>query len=290
MNLRDKINYEKAANYRKIITEAIPPGSIIPAHTSEGHFYKVGDKLYGSVTGKLQVLKDPSLANWKMNRALDYVWNKLALPNQDSFEIPNLEKTIAEAKNAPQEIFEDAGDIGTQIHDDRQKYFQDWIDKGERPELTNIQYPKTQQFPINIDTDPRRISAFRALNKFCDDTGYIPVATELLLWSEKLGVAGTLDDLGIINGKLVLCDLKSSNQFKDTYFLQVAMYYQMLVERTGLKPRECFILKVSKENGTYELEYLKDMRKLVKIAKAVLAVDEGFQFIKQSRKRETIKI
>ena len=130
----------------------------------------------------------------------------------------------------------------------------------------------------------------RALNKFCDDTGYIPVATELLLWSEKLGVAGTLDDLGIIDGKLVLCDLKSSNQFRDTYFLQVAMYYQMLVERTGLRPRECFILKVSKENGTYELEYLKNMRKLVSYAKAVIKIDDGLQFIKNSRKRQTVKI
>ena len=68
------------------------------------------------------------------------------------------------------------------------------------------------------------------------------------------------------------------------------MYYQMLVERTGLKPRDCFILKVSKETGEYKLEYLKNMRKLVRYAKAVVAIDDGLQFIKQSRKKETIKL
>jgi len=264
------IQYQQAENIRKVIAEKLPVGCIIPAHTDSGHFYRVGDKTYGSVTGKLQVLKDPSLANWKMNRAVDYVLQNI---NSDK----DIQVLLAEAKNAPQEIFEDAGDIGSKIHSDRQEYFQKWIDEGIRPSMS-------------IAGDPRAISAFRALNKFCDDTGYIPVVTELLLWSEKLGVAGTLDDLGIIDGKLVLCDLKSSNQLKDTYWLQIAMYYQALVERTGLKPRDCFVLRVSKTDGTYELEYLKDMRKLVKYAKAVVAIDDGLQFIKQSRKRETIKL
>ena len=278
-----KIQYKQAENYRKIIAEKIPAGSIIPAHTEQGHFYRVGEKTYPSVTGALQILKDPSLANWKLNTGMDYIRKQLLsldTPTLLDLDEVVLDIIINNAKNAPQEIFEEAGDIGTQIHDARQDYFQRWINCQTRPEIITV----------GGIQDPRLISGMRALNKFCDDTGYIPVATELLLWSEKLGVAGTLDDLGIIDGKLVLCDLKSSNQFRDTYFLQVAMYYQMLVERTGLRPRECFILKVSKENGTYELEYLKNMRKLVSYAKAVIKIDDGLQFIKNSRKRQTVKI
>ena len=223
-----KIQYKQAENYRKIIAEKIPAGSIIPAHTEQGHFYRVGEKTYPSVTGALQILKDPSLANWKLNTGMDYIRKQLLsldTPTLLDLDEVVLDIIINNAKNAPQEIFEEAGDIGTQIHDARQDYFQRWINCQTRPEIITV----------GGIQDPRLISGMRALNKFCDDTGYIPVATELLLWSEKLGVAGTLDDLGIIDGKLVLCDLKSSNQFRDTYFLQVAMYYQMLVERTGSK-------------------------------------------------------
>ena len=281
MTLLDEIKYQQAEQYRAILRDKIPPGAVVPAHSEDGHFYlvdKLGIKL-PSVTGALQVIKDPSIQNWKMNRALEYAWDVLS--RTDAFDIPLLQKTIAEAKNAPQIEFEDAGSIGKQIHDVRQRYFQNWIDTGVRPDHSTY---------LTDSQDPRIWSALRAVSKFCDDTGYIPVATEVLVYSEKLGLAGTLDDLGVMDGHLVLCDLKSSNQHKSQYFLQIALYYLMLKEITGLKPKDCFVLKVSKENGSYSLEYLKDMRKLVSYAKAIAKVNEGMKFINEIRKHDKIKL
>lgn len=281
MDYIKKIEQDIAEKYKKILLEKLPPGSIIPAHTADGHFYYVEKSVrtFPSVTGALQVIKDPSLMNWKMNCALDYIWN--SCQEKMPQDICDIQILLANAKNEPQKDFEDAGNIGKVTHDRRQSYYQDWINTGVRPDVKDY---------MKEEDDPRLWSGMRAISKFCDDTGYIPVATELLLWSDKLGLAGTLDDLGIIDGKLVLCDLKTSNQAKDQYWFQIAMYYQMLIERTGLKPRECFVLKTSKENGTYVLEYLKDIRKLVSYAKAIIKVDEGINFVKGKRIKETIKL
>src|SRR3990167_6243518 len=108
----------------------------------------------------------------------------------------------------------------------------------------------------------------RALQVFCIKENYIPIATELYVYSDKYNIAGTLDDVGMMpdkNGKmqLVLMDLKTSNQFKDSYFLQVTLYWYMFKKLTGLIPKRNFILKLNKEDGTYKIE---DILRIGKIA------------------------
>ncbi len=72
------------------INSVLPEGKVIPRHTAQGHFYEVLDEVYigdprdtiygpvyPSVTGKLQVLKDEGLINYKMNRAVEFFGNFL---------------------------------------------------------------------------------------------------------------------------------------------------------------------------------------------------------------------
>lgn len=310
---------------RERIAEALPEGRVVPRHNEEGHFYEVIDgkfsvpPIYPSVTGKLQILKDESLINYKMNKAVQYVF-----ANYQKFNDANIMDELAKAKRVSQDILIGAGDIGTRIHGYREKIFTDWIRTGEKPEDFLSYIPAEE-------SDIRSTSGLRALRKFVDECDYIPVACEILVYNHKFKVAGTLDDLGLmrknlkdgnvpdcthkaigLEGKMaptviinsetgvhtcvncnatyryefVLLDLKTSNAFKDHYFFQVAMYWWALKELLGKEgtPERCFILKVSKEDGTYKIEDLKKPGKLAQYAKHMLKTNEAVEFIKGLRK------
>lgn len=316
---------------RKIIIEKIPYDTVVPEHTAEGHFYRVltpdskgavPADAYPSVTGKLQVLKDPGIADWRMNRAIEYVFAHFS-----EMTLENLMEQLDRAARVSADIFEDAGDIGTRIHQYREDYFNAWIKTGVRPK-------STLDFIPPEEVDVRAQSGMRALEKFVKERCYTPVWSELLVFSHELRTAGTLDDLGLMkrviregdaeclhNGQplfgaenpllvydadknvghcltcdhkykidFVLMDLKTSNRFKDHYFYQVALYYLMFCKLTGLKIDRCFILKVSKEDGSYQIEDLKQPKRIAMFAKAVIKTDDGLEFIKSIRRNNQKRV
>lgn len=260
--------------FREAILAKLPPGAVETAHTDAGHFYRVPgiDRTFSSVTAKLQILKDEGLINYKMNRALEYVerhWSK--------FNNLNVIAHLERAKNVSADILKDAGDVGTMIHDCRERFFEEWAKSGQRP-------PDVKAFIPEGCTDQRVVSGMRALARFCDETGYQPVISELYLYDEQFKLGGALDDIGVMDGKLVLLDVKTSNQFKGHYFFQVALYYMMFSRLTGLRPKTIFILKLSKEDGTYKIEELRNISKLVTYAKHMLKTHEALGFIEAMRK------
>ena len=269
---------------RKIIAEKIPEGSVVTAHTDKGHFYHVPhlDKTFPSVTGKLQPLKDPGLTNYKMNRAIDYVYE-----HHKEFTSENIMEHLEKAAQVSVDVFEDAGNVGTEIHEYREKFFNAWIATGGKPESSLLFIPAYAK-------DTRIISAMRGLDKFVAENDYRPIKTEQLVYSERFEIGGTLDDIGIMKWKgkyvLALIDVKTSNQFKNHYFFQVAMYYMMFVTLTGLKPDLNIILKLSKTDGTYKIEEMKYMNRLVSYSKAVLRTNDGLEFIKGLRKDNRKKV
>lgn len=295
---------------RDAIDKALPPGAVVPRHTDEGHFYGVpSGNVYPSVTGIIGYVKDPSIQQFDMNEALRYVEShihEVVVDGElDMFKAMDL---LHEAKKAPKGVLMDAADIGTKIHDRREKYYQDWIDTDVRPNIEDY-------YDVNQD-DVRLVSAMRALNKFCDEHEYIPIRCEMLVYSDKFQIAGTLDDLGMVNTilrkgdkkcqhdmfyneyesrcmkcdlkrvwQVCLTDLKSSNQFKDSYFLQVALYQMMFVDLTGIKPKRNFILKTSKTDGHYKIEELKKMPSLIANAKRVIMAAQAMNKVKEIRKK-----
>lgn len=319
---------------RQQIFAALPPGLVVSEHTEKEHFYRVhslvngivtvaeSDPLYPSVTGELQILKDEGLINFKMNRSLEYIF-----ANFKSFTDENIMDQLAKAEQMPADIFVDAGDVGTRIHDIRELIFSAWIETGSRP-------ADFFSFIPAHDPDVRVQSAIAALDKFCTERCYIPVVTELKVYSHEIKKAGTLDDIGLmravvrpgdplcthselnLEGKqesiilqdpnsnfdrcpkcdakwrweLTLLDLKSSNRFKDSYFFQVAMYFKFFRTLTGIKPDRSLILKISKEDRTYKLEDLKRPIKIAQYIKSIVKVNEGMAFIKTLRKDNQKKV
>lgn len=298
---------------RDKIRSSLPEGSVIAAHTQKEHFYHVPslNLTFPSATAKLQRLKEEGLAEWKKNRALEYVFEHFK-----KFNDGNIMDQLAQAAKRDGDIFTDAGDIGRQIHQYREDYFNAWVATGKQPASTTPFIAEDMGI-----RDNRAVSAMGGLEKFCKDTGFIPAMSELMLYywnpKTKIGVGGTLDDLGfmprlvrkgregchhdMLNGRCVMCDLKyeydltlidvkTSNQLKDTYWLQVAMYALMLYQRTGIRPKRYMILQLDKAKRDYKVEEIKGMPYLKKIVKNLFTLDEGIAFIKENRKPARFKL
>lgn len=296
-----------AEDIRIIIREKIPQQSVDIAHNSEGHFYKRPhiECPYPSVNGKINIIKEKGLMDWKMNKALDYVFRHIKeITEKNAMEIRD------NAEMASVVELEEAGDIGTEIHNYRETIFKDWIRLGYRPKDFISYIPKDEE-------DIRAVSAIGALEKFCKDYFYQPIVTEQYVYNDKLQLGGTLDDIGFIylpvrqgmhgcdhdvigdacikcelklKRYLALIDLKTSNYFKNTYWIQVALYYYMFCQLTGLKLPIQMILKLDKYNRTYKIERLKEISKLVRISKEILKVSDGMELITKLREKEFVTI
>lgn len=254
--------------------------AIRPEHTEDAHFYRYGDKLYKSVTGHLQLLKDPSLGLWRMNQALNYIADNI-------YDITpaNVAEHIFNAKEAPQRQFTGAGDLGTAVHNFREAVFQSVLGGNDWAYSWAI-----SATPENL-ADTRFISAVRGIKKFVEECSYEPVACELYVADHTLQTGGQVDDIGFVNGELALVDLKTSNQGdKESYYAQVGLYYYMFSKLYGIKPKKLYILHVSKVDGTYNLIEIKDIPKIIKWAKKVVEVSQGLDELKLAKKKVPIII
>ena len=264
---------EKLRQKIKLRTDEL---NIQPAHTDKEHFYQYQGIKYPSVTGRLQILKDPGLMNWKMNRALETVREKWKPEQGYSQEL--IDAILVEAKATPQLEFEGAGSIGTRIHDYRQRNFQAMIDGH-----FGVWYV--------IDGESTVQSGCRAVRKFIEETKYQPLACEFYLADDKLGIGGTGDDFGILNGKQTFLDVKSSNiGDKDSYFYQVALYVLMFERLYGIRVQDTKILHVSKTDGTYKLIDIPDIRKRIKESKQIIKVSSFLESLRQEKKKVPIII
>ena len=78
-------------------------------------------------------------------------------------------------------------------------------------------------------------------------------ALEESLYSEELGVAGTVDCIAEYNGELAIIDFKTAEKPKprdwiENYFVQAAAYACMFFERTGIPVKKLVIIMTC-ENG-----------------------------------------
>lgn len=271
----------RVAKLRERIKARTEELNIQPQHDDSGHWYVYQGQKYGSVTKSLQILKDPALMNWKMNRALEYL-REHRTPLMD---VTQFDELIEAAKLAPVQEFEGAGDIGRQVHEWREKKFQAFIEG-----YFTTWYTEPEGLTLDYD-QPAVISGCRAIIKFMDETRYTPLACELFVADPVLEIGGTADDIGLLDGKLTFLDLKTSNiGDKDSYFYQVALYVYMFEKLYGMRTQAWKILHVSKTDGTYKLIDIPDIRKRIREAKQIIKVDKFLEALKQEKKKVPIVI
>lgn len=278
---KEYVFLHKVEKLRKRISDRTEELGIRPDHDEFGHWYKFGDKRYASVTGRLTLLKDPSIGLWRVNRVVDYIRK-----NFTEFTEETIHYHLEQAKNVPQLEFEGAGSLGTAVHDWREAVFSKVLEGHPWEEAWKVPVPD-QTFRL----DPRFISACRAIKKFVEENNYQPVACELYVADHKLETGGQVDDIGFVNGTLTLVDLKTSNQGdKESYYAQVALYMHMFRQLYKIRPPRLCILHVSKTDGTYKLLEIRDIPETIKWAKKVVEVGQGLERIKESKKKQVINL
>ncbi len=200
------------------------------------HLYDVisnGDQArYPSVTGFLHVINKPALVPWAKKEALASVESALLkrLDGKDLARIilnkPWIETVLKEAKKRPDQIKDQAADLGTQAH-----AFIDLIIHGKEPKSV----PEAIEGPVQSFRD-----------------WWMKSGIELVMGDSKVasriyGYGGSLDALGRRNGNLIILDWKTSSGIYTEYALQVAAYAQAFHETYGLPIHEAIIVRFGKK-------------------------------------------
>lgn len=175
-------------------------------NTDSGRYYKTPFGDVPSVTSILKIYdggKSGALIGWGCKLMAEYL---TTLANKGDLVIPkkDLEETLRVAKSQHRKAKEEAGDIGTQVHNCIEVYL-----KGQNVDGL-LAGNKLLENPFN---------AFLTWHK---KEGFEFIASEQQVCTKRY--AGTLDGLARKNGELWLIDFKSSNRIDQTYLWQVAAY------------------------------------------------------------------
>lgn len=205
--------------------------------TSEGHFYILpSGKRVASVTTKI-LLPKPHLLPWSIKQGIEWLevgdrWEKLKNPaTRDEY--------MTGAQLAYTEIRDDAGSVGTKVHGIAERYIKEWLDLGHKPVEDIRDYCVEEK-------DTRVWAGARSVEQLFAKHDIVPIASEILVGSDKYESAGTLDFLCMWNGKLTLADFKTSNSaINDAYCVQVVAYAEFFRIMTGIRIQDIKIIKIS---------------------------------------------
>jgi len=221
------------------------------------HLYFIGDKKVSSVTGILGCISKPALTWWsaevasghwiefltkgvysldkddrkKVIRVIEGVWD---VPSIDEI---TLQDNHTKARFAHYNAKKSAADIGTLGH----KWCEQYI-KGENP-IT----------PVN----PQLKAITDAFLEWMKNNKVEFLKSEIKIYSKKYNYAGTMDFEAMVNGKLVLGDIKTSGAIYPEMRMQTAAYRQTRQEETGQIYDHQLIIRLGKfpkEDGTPDFE------------------------------------
>lgn len=265
----------EANRIRSIIEEKVI-GKIQAAHDEFGHHYKLpSGKVVDSVTTKL-IIEKPHLIKWAIKLGFEWMerdgrWAKLTKENREEY--------LQGMMLAHTEVRDDAGNVGHIAHEVIENYLNDWIKNGNpTPDIRTL---------IKEGTNYRVYGVARSCEASFKKYQVIPIASEILVGSEKYACAGTLDAL-MLNvsfpefPEIELWDWKSSNQVNDQYALQVAAYKKFFEDMTGLKITRCRILHLDKFSDKYKCYNVPNLPQALKAFKGIAA---AYDWVKNGKKK-----
>ena len=98
------------------------------------------------------------------------------------------------------------------------------------------------------------------------------------LVSEQYQFGGTFDAVCEVNGKIVICDWKTSSDVYDEFVIQLGAYRQLIQENLDHKIKGAILLRLDKEEkGVYEEHKfnIKDLNWGWKMFKLLLKIQEN---------------
>ena len=211
------------------------------------HYQVTGDEAVDpkaklvSVTTVLGVINKPALIPWARNQALEKV--RLTLEEfmgaagrgyLSGIDIPAL---IEEARTRPDEIRDEAGNLGTRAHDLIEKYL-----RGEEA--------------VVPDDLTQVLISFLSWQK---ESCITVTMAEQMVYSAKHLYAGTMDAWGIRDGKPVALDWKTSNALYPEAALQVSAYAKAWEEMTGERCERAYVVRFGKTKAEFEVREVADI-------------------------------
>ena len=121
-------------------------------------------------------------------------------------------------------------------------------------------------------------NSYYAFYQWFVDNNVTFLDTEMKLVSEEYQFGGTFDAICEVNGKLVICDWKTSSGVYDEFLIQLGAYRQLIQENLGYDIRGAILLRLDKdEKGVYEEHHykIKDLNWGWKMFKLLLKIQEN---------------
>jgi len=144
---------------------------------------------------------------------------------------------VMEAKTAPRDVLEEAGDIGHVAHKCLEDSIQFALKHDPEKIVRNL---------VNVPSEPRAASCAQAGKKWMDAHHVRWIETERKIYSRKYKYAGTMDGLCLVDScsdpaccstafkdHLSIADWKSSNYLYIEYLFQTAAYQGAVMEEFG---------------------------------------------------------
>jgi hypothetical protein len=135
------------------------------------------------------------------------------------------------------EIRDEAGRRGSVVHK-----LTEFYDAGYEVSLIN---PQGQiEYKLNEWAMFERYVNFRNRFQFVTDS------IEMNIISKELGYAGTIDRIIDMDGEKILLDIKTSNAIYPSYWLQLAAYRSLLMNKAGIRVNKVAILWLNAKTRT----------------------------------------
>jgi len=220
----------------------------------ESRFYEIdGVGKFPSVTTILGIIAKPALVGWAKKMVALAIEPTLKAIKDGTIKPEDLdvEEILKSAKANPKSIMEEAGDIGTQIH----KVLEILVNQKMKHEDQDWEGAKTfiEHTGVLEGKDDRIVRCVWAFIDWAKKVNFIPIESELMIYSRSIGYAGTLDAVGYVDNILSVVDFKSSKAYYPEMAMQLSAYRHAYAEMNKKKKvAGMLVLRLGKEDGEFE--------------------------------------
>lgn len=167
-------------------------------------------------------------------------------PELESKYSGNFSDLMKEAKTAPRDKLEDAGNVGKQAHEIIEALINHAI------AFNGGVVVQGWEVDPQAGVDPRAVNCVNAALDWMKKHDVVWLSTELKVYSKRFNYGGTMDGLCIVDGIKAIADWKTSNYLYPEYAYQTAAYRHAYWEETHDLVDDRWILRLGKEDGKFD--------------------------------------
>jgi len=224
------------------------------------YYWKEKGLFIPGATSILGILDKPALIQWAANKAVEHVVANL----QEGASKADIKRVCEEAKGRHVRIKEEAGEIGSNVHELAHKLF-----SGQ---------------PILVPEDKPTQNGLTGIMDWIKSNDIQPIDIERVAFSKSAFFAGTFDLLAAVNGKLSLIDLKTSAFVYIEHKLQLGGYkFAWEEEFRGDRINQLIILHLDKKTGKMKPHIYDDHNEMQHFTNTFLKVNQAASALKQIR-------